>query len=219
MPVFDDIAVKNEALVRKGLDLAVFIAPMTSTFPTALTDAAGELVVLPAGYVALGQINEDGASWARETEVSDIYGIGTAEPVRSDIRRATKRLTVVPLETNITVLSQYLGVDLSAITTSAGGESVIDEPGLPPFNYVRLVAIGKDVSSLGGGNGEYYLGRGFPRARVTEVAEEVWADGDTALQHSLTFTAFQDPTLGTASRYYFGGQGRDAEAEGFPAES
>jgi hypothetical protein len=219
MPLFDDVAVKNEALIRKGLDVAVFIAPMTADFPARLTDEAGELEELPEGYEPLGQLSEDGASWARETEVSDLFGIGTAEPVRSDVRRATKRLTVVPMETNRTVLSQYLGIDLSALSTLAGGATVIDEPGLPPFNYVRLVAIAKDVSSLGSGSGEYYLGRGFPRARVTEVAENVWSDGDTAVQYSLTFTAFQDPTLGTASRLYFEGQGRDPEAEGFPAES
>jgi hypothetical protein len=215
MVLFDDISDLNNANIRKGLAVAIFVAPMTATVPARLTDDTGALIALDPAWRSLGWINEDGASWARETEVSDIYGVGAAEPLRSDIRRATKRLTVVALETNIAVLEQYQGVSLATVGTYDGGESVWDEPVLPGFNYVRLLGIAKDVAD----GGEYYMGRSFVRARVTEVAEEVWQDGDTATQHSLTFTAFQDATLGTASRYYFGGPGRDPAAEGFPTES
>lgn len=212
---FDDITQKDNSLIRKGLAVAIFVAPQATALPAAITDSSGELLPLPAAWHDLGWINEDGATWARETEVSDIFGVGAPEPLRSDIRRATKRLTVVALETNITVLEQYMGMDLSTATTSDGGETVFDEPVLPPFRYVKLLGIAKDTR----GDGEYYLGRGFPNCRVTEVGEEVWQDGDTANQRSITFTAFQDTTLGTASRYYLGGPGRDPVAEGFPAGS
>ena len=215
MPVFDDINEQNNALIRKGLAVAIFIAPLSTALPDRLTDDTGALLTLDPSWRALGWINEDGASWARETEVSDIFGVGSTEPLRSDVRRATKRLTVTALETNLTVLELYLGIELTTAGTYDGGETVIDEPGLPPFRYVRLLGIAKDV----GDDGEYYLGRGFPRTRVTEVGEEVWQDGDTANQRSLTFTAFQDAALGTASRQYLAGPGRDPVAEGFPAES
>jgi hypothetical protein len=215
MPTFDGVAQKDNSLIRKGLAVAIFVAPSDTPMPPRITDDNGDLLALDPVWRDLGWINEDGASWARETEVSDIYGVGAPEPLRSDVRRATKRLTVVALETNIVVLEQYLGMDLSAVGTYDGGESVIDEAVLPPFRYVKLLGIAKDTR----GDGEYYLGRGFPSCRVTEVAEEVWQDGDTANQRSLTFTAFQDTALGTASRYYLGGPGRDPNAEGFPTES
>lgn len=215
MPVFDDIAQKDNSLIRKGLAVAIFVAPQSTPLPARITDDTGALLALDPAWHDLGWINEDGGTWARETEVSDIYGVGATEPLRSDVRRAIKRLTVVALETNRTVLEQYLGMDLSTAGTYDGGETVIDEPGLPPFRYVKLLGIAKDTR----GDGEYYLGRGFPNCRVTEVGEEVWQDGDTANQRSITFTAFQDPELGTASRQYLGGPGRDPVAEGFPAES
>lgn len=215
MAMFDDILDVDHRLIRKGLAVATFVAPMTATVPARLTDNSGELITLDPAWRSLGQLTEDGASFARETEVSDIYGVGTAEPVRSDVRRATKRATVVAQETRKAVLEQYLGMDLDAAGTYDGGETVIDEAVLPPFRYVRFLAIAKDT----GESDEYYIGRCFPRARVTEVAEETWSDGDTPIQWSLTFTAFQDPVLGTASRYYLAGPGRDPVTEDFPAES
>jgi hypothetical protein len=215
MAVFEDIEQNNNTLIRKGLRIAFFVAPIGTAVPPRLTDDTGALLTLPVAWRALGWTTEDGATWARETEVSDIYGVGTPEPLRSDVRRATKRCTVVPQETNRTVLEQYLGMDLSTAGTYDGGETVIDEPGLPPYTYVRLLGIAKDVAD----GGEYYMGRLFPRSRVTEVAEETWADGDTANVHSLTFTAFVDETLGTASRYYLAGPGRVPGDEGFPEES
>lgn len=215
MAVFEDIEQNNNTLIRKGLRIAVFVAPIATAVPARLTDDTGALVALPQAWRALGWTTEDGATWARETEVADIYGVGTPEPLRSDVRRATKRLTVVAQETNLTVLEQYLGMDLSTAGTYDGGETVIDEPGLPPYNFVRVLGIAKDIAD----GGEYYLGRLFPRSRVTEVGEETWTDGDTAAVRSLTFTAFVDETVGTASRYYLGGPGRDPVAEGFPQES
>lgn len=215
MVLFDDITQKDNSLIRKGLAVAIFVAPQDTALPARITDTSGNLVALPADWEDLGWINEDGATWARETEVSDIFGVGAPEPLRSDVRRATKRLTVVCLETKRIVLEQYLGMDLSATGTYDGEEAVVDESVLPPFRYVKLLGIAKDTR----GDGEYYMGRAFPNCRVTEVGEEVWQDGDTANQRSITFTAFQDSALGTASRYYFGGPGRSAVAEGFPAES
>lgn len=213
MVIFDDINTRNNALVRKGLSAAVFVAPTSAPPITALTDATGELVTIPVAYRALGWISEDGITWPRETEVSDIYGLGGSEPIRSDIRRSTKRMNVTALETNIVTLEQYIGMSLAAVVTSGGGESSFDEAELPPFNYVRLLAIAKDITDTG----EYYRGQHFLRTRVTETAEQTWQDGDEATSYGLTYTAFQDDDEGTAVRHFLAGPGRAPVDEGFPA--
>lgn len=211
---FADIDVKNNANVRKGLRAAIFVAPMSEAALTTIMDAAGDLAALPAAWNALGWNNEDGLTWPRETEVSDIFGHGSPEPLRSDVRRSTKRFTVVAQETNIVALEQYLGFSLASVTTSlTDQESSFDEPELPVYPYQRVLAIAKDENDLG----EYYMARMFPRARITEVGEETWQDGDTAVQRSLTYTAFFDDTEGTSSRWFLAGPGRDSVAEGFPA--
>lgn len=211
---FADIDERNNANVRKGLRAAVFVAPMSEAALTSIMDSAGDLAALPANWSALGWNTEDGLTWPRETEVSEIYGHGSPEPLRSDIRRSTKRFTVVTMETTLTALEQYLGFSLSAVTTSlTDKESTFDEPELPVYPYQRVIAIAKDENDAG----EYYMARMFPRARITEVGEETWQDGDTPAQRSLTYTGFFDEDAGTSSRWFLAGPGRDAVAEGFPA--
>lgn len=211
---FADIEQKNSANIRKGLRVAVFVAPYTTAALSTIMDGTGDLAALPVGYRALGWTTEDGLTWPRETEVSEIYGHGSPEPLRSDIRRSTKRLTVTAMETNIVAMEQQLGINLSAVTTSlTDKESVINEPDLPVYPYQRVVVIAKDLSDTG----EYYMAGHFLRARITEVGEVSWQDGDTPAQRSLTYTAFFDETAGTGVRHFLAGPGRDAAAEGFPA--
>jgi hypothetical protein len=213
MPLFDDINTRNNDLVRKGMAGAVFVAPMATAAPNAITDTSGALLAIPAGFEPFGWISEDGVSWARETEVSEIYGWGGSEPIRSDIRRSTKRMTVTAFETNRIVLEEYIGQSLSGVDTATGGESVFDEAPLPPYPYRRVLVIARDTAS----GGEYYRGQLFLRAKVTEVTEQVWADADTPVAYQITYTAFQDADAGSAVRHFLGGPGRVPEDEGFPA--
>lgn len=213
MALFDDINVRNSDLVRKGMAGAVFVADYSADPIEAITDTSGALVAVPVDYKPLGWISEDGVSWPRETEASDIYGWGGSEPIRTDIRRSTKRLTVNAFETSKLTLEEYIGQSLASVTTATGGESSFDEAPLPPYPYKRILVIARDTASLG----EYYRGQHFLRAKVTEVAEQVWADSDTPVSYQLTYTAFQDPDEGTAVRHFLAGPGRQPVDEGFPA--
>lgn len=217
MVAFADIEAKNNRLVRKALRVVVAFAPFSAPPLTSIVDdTTGELVALPTEFKVVGWTSEDGITWPRETEVSDIYGHGAFEPLRSDIRRSTKQLTVTPIEDNKVVEELYLGQSLDAAVTSLNGnETTYDEPQVPVYPYGRLIAIARDVTD----SGDYYKARHFLRTRVTAVGEESWQDGDTPVSKELTFTAFQDPAEGTGVRHFRAGPGRAqlAEEEGFPA--
>jgi hypothetical protein len=213
MVAFDDLNIRNNDLVGKGMAGVIYVAPLTADPVAAITDSSGELVALPEGYDVFGWISEDGVTWPRETEVSEIYGWGGSEPIRSDIRRATKRITCTAFETKKTVLEEYWGFSLSSVATSSGGESIVDEPALPTFPYRRVIVIARDTRAAG----DYYRAQHFLRAKVTETSEQTWADADTPIAYQVTYTAFQDADAGTAVRHFFGGPGRVPEDEGFPA--
>lgn len=210
MPLFDDVQDHNDSLVRKALGIIVAVAPYSAAAITSiLATADGTLAALPAGYVPLGRLSEDGASFARETEVSDIFGHGSVDPTRSDIRRAVKKLSLTMLEVRKIGLElaqgvASLGETVTKVPASTGKQHVTwDEPKTPTYPYLKLIAIGMDVTETG----EVYVARHALRCKVTEVGEEVWSDQDQAMTTPLTFTFYNDPAEGTALRHFRGGPG------------
>ncbi len=222
MPAFNDVVDYNDTLVRKALGTILAVAPYSTAAITSLLDTTtGLLKALPTGYVQLGRVSEDGITWPRETEVSEIFGLGSANPARSDIRRSVKRISFTVLESRKKVMELSQGVDLSGETTTkvpattGNPEVTWDEPELPVYDYIRLIAIGRDTT----GTGDVYIGRHLLRAKVTEVGEETWSDQDQAMSTPLTLTAYHDETAGTAVRHFRAGPGYTeiVQNEGFPA--
>jgi hypothetical protein len=206
---------KKAELIRKALDAIVTIAPIASTVPETIVDATGASPVIPTGYEPLGWHSEDGLTWGREVENSDITSHGAVDPTRSDIRRITSTLGVTCQETNLQTIAAHLGIDLSSEQPPSSGEVVIDEPARPKSRHYRLLAISVDDSDAG----EIYIGRLFARAKITETGEQTWSDGDEAMVRPMTFTAYQDSALGLSVRHFFGGPGWKALLTdmGFPA--
>lgn len=200
-------AMKKNALIRKALDAVVLLAPPDTALPTTITDATGSGLVLPAAFLPLGHHSEDGLTFAREVETSDITSHGAVEPTRSDIRRITSTLAVTAQETNKQTIEASLGISLGA-TLPASGELTVDEPTRPKAVYYRLLALSVDDSD----DGEIYMARIFARAKVTELGEQTWSDGDDAMVRALTFQAFQDAEEGVSVRHLFGGPGWKAGA-------
>jgi hypothetical protein len=205
MPLFADVVEQNDALVRKALNTIVAVAPYTTpALTTILSPTTTALAALPAGWVQLGRLTEDGSTWPRETEMSEIFGQGSANPVRSDIRRAVKRVSFTLLEARRKTIELAQGIDLSGVVPAATtGEVKWDEPDLPTYPYMRMVAIAQDVT----GTGEMYIGRHLLRCKVTEAGEDMWSDQDQAMVTPLTFTAYNDETAGTPMRHFRGGPG------------
>jgi hypothetical protein len=196
---------KKTELIRKARDGSVFIAPTSATAITTLTTGAGaDLTPLPTGYVDLGWISSDGASYARETEVSEVTSFGSVEPTRSDTTSDTITLSVTAQETKLETLALYTGADIGGIEANiTTGEVQIAKPARPGFRHYRLFGLFVDD----GDDGEIYIARFMPRARVTEIGEQAFTDGDDPISYPVTFTGIEDSALGYSHKWYFGGPG------------
>lgn len=196
---------KKTELIRKARDGSVFIAPTSATAITSLTTgSSSDLTALPTGYTDLGWISSDGASYSRETEVSEVSSFGSVEPTRSDTTRDTITMSVTCQETKLETLALYTGASTTGITSAATtGEVQIAKPARPGFRHYRLLGLFVDD----GDSGEIYIARFMPRARVTEIGEQAFTDGDDPISYPVTFTGVEDSTLGYSHKWYFGGPG------------
>lgn len=196
---------KQNELIRKARDGSVFIAPMSTVNLASLTTGAGsDLVTLPAGWEDLGWTSTDGSSFGRETEQSDVNAFGSQEPVRSDITSDVITMGVTALETKLLTLGLYIGVDTTGIEAAADtGEVRIAKPTRAANYHYRVLGLFVDEIE----EGEIYLGRYMPRAKITERGEQVYTDGDDPIQYPLTFTGYEDSTAGTSHEWLFGGPG------------
>lgn len=199
---------KKTELIRKARDGSVFIAPTSVAAITSLTTGAGaDLTALVTGYEDLGWISQDGASYARTTEVSEVNSFGSVEPTRSDTTRDTITLSVTAQETRLTTLGLYTGADIASIeSVVTTGEVRIAKPSRPGFRYYRLLGLFVDD----GDDGEIYIARFMPRAKVTEVGEQAFTDGDDPISYPVTFQGYEDSTLGFSHQWLFGGPGWQA---------
>lgn len=196
---------KKTELIRKARDGSVYIAE-TSVAPilTLTTGATGDLTPLPVGFKDLGWISQDGASYARTTEVSEVNSFGSVEPTRSDTTRDSITLSVTCQETRLETLGLYTGAAIDSIeSATTTGEVQIAKPSRPGFKHYRLLGLFVDD----GDDGEIYIARFMPRARVTEVGEQVFTDGDDPISYPVTFQGFEDSTLGFSHKWFFGGPG------------
>lgn len=209
MPTFGEVQGHKDELWRKALGAIVAVTPYSTAAITNILDpTTGTLAALPAAWTQLGRPTEDGITWPRETEVSELFGMGSVNPARSDIRRVTKRVSFTLAEVRKAGMELAQGITITPTVTkvpaTTGNQHLTyDEPELPTYPYMRLIAIARDVTA----GGEMYIARQLLRCRVTEVGEETWSDQDQAMVQQLTLTAYHDSVAGTAMRHFRGGPG------------
>jgi hypothetical protein len=196
---------KKTELIRKARDGSVFVGASTVTAITAITATSGAtLSTLPTGMEDIGWTTTDGVSYSRTTETSDVRSFGSVEPTRSDVTSDEITMACSAQETKLLTLQLYTGANLSAATAAATtGEFQIAKPARPGFSYYRVFGLFVDD----GDAGEIYIGRYMPRARVTEFGEQQFQDADEAITYPLTFTGYEDSTLGYSHKWFFGGPG------------
>lgn len=177
----------------------------TIAVTTTTPGVAPDLLTLPAGWEDLGYLSTDGASLARATDISDVNSFGAREPTRSDITRDVVTMAVTAQETKLLTINLQTGGSVSGVglANATTGEVSIAKPAIPGFNYWHVLGLFVDSTDYG----DIYLGRYMPRARVTEIGDTNYAEGDDPVQVPLTFTGYNDSTLGFSHKWYFGGAG------------
>lgn len=197
------------SLVRKIQRAVAFLAPATAELPAALTDASGELAALPSEYLPVGIVTADGYTFGNEISKEDVDALGYASPVRSDVTTVARTVSFTALEYGRRhMLELAHGVDLSAVTQSATGEVTFDEMDLPVNAEYRLVVIGDD----GPAAANWLLGRGYPRVKLSALAESTWAK-EGPLSQQYTLDVFTDNEIGTPVRHYIAGTGAAAASD------
>lgn len=199
------LADKQEELIRKTVDMSVFVAPYSSTVITALTDADKGLKALPAGYGDIGLLNSSGAAFGREITKSNITSAGRVTPTRSDITADTTSLEINCQETKLDTIGLYTGADMSGVVPDpTSGEVQIAKPERSKVRKYRTLAIGVDENDAG----EIYIARFLPRAEVEEVGDQAFqSEEDEALLWPVTLTGMFDRTAGYSELWLFGGPG------------
>lgn len=205
MPNYAALADKKNELIRKSLTGSVFIAPTSVVDLESLTSGAGaELVTLPTGWEDLGFITKDGVGYGRETEQSEVTSFGSQEPTRTDQVSDVLSMTVTAQETKLLTLGLYIGVDTTGITAEAvTGEVRIAKPDFASNYHYRVLGLFVDEIE----EGEIYMARYFPYAKITERGEQNMSDGDDPVTYNLTFRAENYSVSGTSAEWLFGGPG------------
>lgn len=214
MPSFSELQNHADSLIRKGLSGSIFVKPYAAGDAEidALKDGTG-LLALPTGYTDVGRITKDqGASWTRDVETSDVTSLGAASPTRTDIVSVTSGLAFTMQESKRQVFELHEGLDLSAVTYDTNGNVTWDAPDRPADLYYRVLALFKD----GEGADAVYFAKWLPRAKVTETGEQSWNE-QNELQYPVTLRAFVDDTAGTAVRTLWAGSTARLTAMGFTA--
>ena len=213
MADYEALKNKQQELIRKALDGSVFINPdlAAESVIAELTQSTGvapdnviDLAPLPTGYDDLGWLTNDGAAFSRDVSTSEVSSWGSVSPTRTDVTSDTTTMSVTAQETKLLTIGLATGADLAAVLADLEtGEVSIAKPVRPKSKSYRVLSLAVDLAD----DGEVYLGRFLPRAKVTGYSEQAFGAGDEPVTWGVTLTGEEDSDLGYSERWFFGGPG------------
>lgn len=163
---------------------AIFVAPAGTTLPA---DATAEL---PAAFVNLGYVSEDGVVNGVETDTEDIKAWG-GDTVLSTVTSFKETFTLNLIETKEAVLAQYYGAE--NVTVDGSGNITVRHNGAALPEQVAVIetvmADGRVKRTV------------VPKAKISDRSGEVsYTDGD-AVSYPIVWNAAPDSAGNTAYDY------------------
>jgi hypothetical protein len=201
---FEQLADWKPSLIRRPNKGFVLIGDMSATIPTAFTSGVSAEFQALTGFDSLGMTAKDAPpTFTPEIESSDVEAWGALEPPRTDIISRKVTVATTLLQTQRRTLELHSGMDLSAVTADATTSEIQwADPTAPETRYHRLVFGMVD----GSGANRIYILRILPRATVTDIGEQSWAQ-DGSLSYNLTWSAKIDDDLGYSLKNVICGPG------------
>lgn len=205
---FDDVKGHDGSLIRKMLELAVFVADEDAPEISTIIDPTDNSLVIPDGYTSLGIMSkEQGAAITPSLEMSEVTGYGYGQPLSRDVVSRGVDLGFTMLESKRKTFEVYHGIDLSAVVApaqGAGNEISYDQADRPDTKYWRVLCLGRQNQ----GAKSIYHAEWFPRMTLTDVSEQTWSETDP-LSYAVTLSADLDSAVGTSQRTFWAGPGFD----------
>ncbi len=203
---FDELKGHNNSLIRKMLEMAVFLDPWvsgTSALAT-ITDSAGSELVLPDTLVSVGMTSKDaGGSVTPNIDVSEVGAYGYGAAVRRDVSARNETVQFTMLESKRVNFEVYYGIDLASCQAGpTKNELYFDLPDRPDTKYFRCLMLGRD----GQGTSSIYHAEFFPKVTLTDADAVAWSEGDP-LAYAVTLSVDTDTTAGTSHRSFWAGPG------------
>ena len=167
--------------VRVGVDGIIAKAPTTTALPTNATTA------LAAAFVDLGYVSEDGVTKSTSTTIENIRAWQRADIVRTSVTESDSTLTFTLIETKKEVIEAYLG----GTVDEDGG--IVENPAVnrPRELWVLDVIDGDQIIRLV-----------MPQAQITEIGDEVFANGQP-IGYEITLSAYFSQAIGGSIKRYY----------------
>lgn len=199
---------KQDPLVVSALDYLVLLRKWTSGapyMPVDLTDSAGVLQTLPAGWYTAGEIQKKaGVDITPDTKSSPVEGYGSSGPRRQIVTGEDFSIDWYAQEWRKGNLELYNNVDLSTVNSVPGKGFTARKTSALTLQYYSAIVIAYD----GMPTKEVYPWWKFGKVAVTKRSKLSGQQG-SELGMPMTLTVFEDSAWGALYDFGVAGAGFD----------
>lgn len=171
----------ESANVRVAVTGAISMAPVTADPPEDADSRLGE------EWPDLGYVSEDGVTEARERSTEQLRAWQNADVVRESVTEATLTYQFTLIETKRETVELYYG---NTLDPDDGSIAIIPAKTGGRHSFVIDLIDGDD-----------FIRAYLPTAEVTEVGEQVYANGQP-VGYQVTITAYPSPRGYSAKKFY-----------------
>lgn len=185
------------------LNLAVLLAPYSTSPAETLEDPTDGSLDVPAEYLSVGHFEKAaGLSLGTDIQSQDIEAYGESDPIRTIISKRKTTIDFSMYQNQRNVLELIWTEDFSGVSPSAFGGVVLEAPSTPKNKYYRAILIGQDDRD----GREIWIYWLLPKVKLESVDNQSLND-DNVLIYKPTLVAFKDDTLGYSVAQGFAGPG------------